>query len=172
MKNILVLSHCLLNTASKVREDECNLKAEYELRSKLLKLIINNDIQMIQLPCPEFLLYGSQRWGHVKEQFDNPFYLNESKKMLEPFLLQIEEYLKHKDEFNIMGIVSVEGSPSCGYHLTCSSKKWGGEISKVQDSLKMVNDSGAFMDIIVDELKKRSISVPILTMEDAIGKLS
>lgn len=179
MKDIILLSHCILNSASKVCEPEENLADEYRQRNELLHLIVKNNVQMIQLPCPEFMLYGSQRWGHVKEQFENPFYRTQSKHMLEPIILQLEEYLKHPDQFNVLGLVSVEGSPSCGYHLTCSSQKWGGEIGSdpqyiavLQKDLTMVHDSGAFMDIILEELQKRKLSVPVLTMEDAIKQLS
>lgn len=179
MKSILILSHCILNTASKVKTDESDLAEEYKLKSELLHKVLDNDIQMLQLPCPEFLMYGSHRWGHVRNQFDNPFYKNASKEMLNPFMMQIEEYASHPDEFNILGIVSVEGSPSCGYKLTCTGKKWCGElgsdpdhIADVQNSLEMKNEPGMFMQIIQKELKARSLSVPILTMNEAISLIS
>lgn len=179
MKDIVLLSQCILNTASKVCEPEENLTDEYRKRNELLNLIFKNNIQMIQLPCPEFMLYGSQRWGHVKEQFENPFYRIQSQHMLEPIILQLEEYLKHPDQFQVLGLVSVEGSPSCSSRLTCRSRKCGGEIgsdkqhiAEIQNDVKMVNDSGAFMDIILEELTEHKLSIPILTMDDAINKLS
>lgn len=73
VKRILLVSHCILNNASKVELDEAGLAEEYRLRSELMNLIIEKNIQMIQLPCPEFIMYGSQRWGHVKNQFQHPF---------------------------------------------------------------------------------------------------
>ena len=64
MKRILVVSHCILNTASKVWQDESGLAEEYALRERLLRLVLDQDVQLLQLPCPELLLYGSRRWGH------------------------------------------------------------------------------------------------------------
>lgn len=72
-KKLLLVSHCILNVRSKIQyavefetEEERNRKA-------FLKKVIEEDIQLIQLPCPEFLMYGGRRWGHSSEQFDNPF---------------------------------------------------------------------------------------------------
>ena len=57
MKAILVVSHCILNTASKVRQDERDLAEEYRLRDQLLRLILEKNVQLLQLPCPESVSY-------------------------------------------------------------------------------------------------------------------
>ena len=101
MKRILLVSHCILNNASKVELDEAGLAEEYRLRSELMNLIIEKNIQMIQLPCPEFIMYGSQRWGHVKNQFQHPFYMEQCRKILEPVLLQLQEYAQHVEKFHM-----------------------------------------------------------------------
>ena len=132
MKNLLIVSHCILNNAAKVEQDEAELAEEYKIREELMQLILKKDVQLLQLPCPEFIMYGSQRWGHVKNQFQHPFYMEQCRKILEPVLLQLQEYAQHVEKFHVLGIVSVEGSPNCGYHLTCegewkrtSKKKYG-----------------------------------------------
>ena len=94
VKKLLIVSHCILNNASKVEQDEVELAGEYELRSELLNLIVENNIQLIQLPCPEFIMYGSQRWGHVKNQFQHPFYKEQCRKLLDTILLQVQEYMQ------------------------------------------------------------------------------
>ena len=50
MKNVFVLSHCILNTASKVSCDESKLQEESLLRRKFLGMAIEQDIQLLQLP--------------------------------------------------------------------------------------------------------------------------
>ena len=65
MKNILIVSHCILNNASKVVQDETLLEKEYSERNELLSSVMSKGVQMIQLPCPEFMMYGAKRWGHV-----------------------------------------------------------------------------------------------------------
>ena len=177
MKSLLVLSHCILNTASKVMQDEAELADEYQTRDRLLKLILQKNVQLLQLPCPEFTLYGSRRWGHVKNQFQHPYFRKASKDMLEPILLQLEEYDRHPEDFSVLGIVSVEGSPSCGYYCTCTGE-WKGEIgtdpahiSKMQSTLKMSDKSGVFMELLKEQLEARKLSIPIMTMEETIEAL-
>lgn len=56
MKYLLIISHCILNTASKVAMDEGELKEEYEKRDRLIRCVMENNIQLLQLPCPEFII--------------------------------------------------------------------------------------------------------------------
>ena len=66
MKKILLVSHCLLNTASKLKSyDLGDMEAKEALRRSLLKAAIDNGVQLLQLPCPELLQYGARRWGHT-----------------------------------------------------------------------------------------------------------
>lgn len=177
MKQILVVSHCILNNASKVRQDESELAEEYKVRRNLMKAVTEQDIQLLQLPCPEFMLYGSSRWGHVKDQFDNPFFRSACARMLEAVLLQLEEYCKHPEHFEVIGIVSVEGSPSCGYKLTCRGN-WGGKlgsdsskIDEVQRTLRMEESPGVFIDVMQEELASKGLDIPIVTMDKALEML-
>lgn len=170
MKNILVVSHCILNNASKVFQDEADLALEYENRDRFLRLAVEKHIQLLQLPCPEFIVYGSRRWGHVKDQFMHPHFRRESVKMLEPIVDQIEEYDSYREDFNVMGIVSVEGSPSCGARLTCRAN-WFGEISSVPTAPSMSQEKGAFMEILSQQMALKDLSIPMMTIEEAIGLL-
>lgn len=172
MKKIIVLSHCILNTAAKVSQDESGLAEEYRKRDELITEILESGTQIIQLPCPEFLIYGSRRWGHVKEQFKHPHFISECKKMLEPIIMQLEEYSSYSEEFEVLGIVSVEGSPSCGYGLTCRGE-WGGElesIDKIQvamNGVAMTEEPGVYMELLEDELAKHGLHIHILDMDAA-----
>ena len=69
-KKIAVLSHCILNQNAVV-------KGEYKDMNVFLpfvKKLFEDNIGILQLPCPETECYGLKRWGHVKEQFDNTGY--------------------------------------------------------------------------------------------------
>lgn len=129
MQKIIFVSHCILNTASKVASAQSsNQIAEEAVRQEFLMRVLKSGIQLFQLPCPEFTLYGASRWGHVREQFDNPFFRKHCQTLLKPVILQMQEYLAQKDKFHVMGVVGIEGSPSCGVSFTCSGD-WGGEIA-------------------------------------------
>ena len=171
MKKIVFVAHCLLNTASKVDlYDKEEIESEEKLRREFLSKAIEKGIQIIQLPCPEFTLYGTCRWGHVSNQFDNPFFRNHCKKILEPIFEQLDEYLEHKEKFEILGIVGIDGSPSCGVDYTCYSKTYGGSFGKrenideVLSDCKLINSEGILISVIKEELEKRNYisKVPVV----------
>lgn len=165
-KNIVIVSHCILNLNSKV-------EGLYEFNStshSLLKYLIDNNYGIIQLPCPETTIYGIKRWGHVREQFDTPYYRNHCRRIFEPILDQIEDYIKNG--YTIKALIAIDGSPSCGYNLTCSSTIWGGEFinkestdEKIND-LKIINKPGVFMEEIDKMLTEKNIKLSIVAIDE------
>lgn len=97
MKKIIFVSHCILNTASKVvLYNQTDMDAEENLRKKFMHKAIDQEVQIIQLPCPEFTLYGPKRWGHVSNQFDNTFFRDHCRKILAPCIQQLKDIWQMK----------------------------------------------------------------------------
>lgn len=166
MKKILLVSHCMLNTAAKVKSYKKEARAAEEaLRREIVKKAIDNGVQFLQLPCPEYLQYGYNRWGHTFEQFDNIFFRQRCREMLEPAILQLEEYLAHPEEFKVLGALGIDGSPSCGAKYTCSAN-WGGEFSgrdvnEVLRSCTLKEGSGVMVCVLKEMLEERNIQLKI-----------
>lgn len=167
MKKIVFVSHCILNIASKVvMYNQEEMDAEESLRKKFVHLAIDNDIQLIQLPCPEYTLYGAKRWGHVSNQFDNVFYRKHCRNVLEPILDQLKEYLANEERFEVLGFVGIDGSPSCGVDYTCTGC-WFGSFEKrsnLQETLKSCRLSkgpGVFMDVLQEMLREEGLNEQI-----------
>jgi predicted secreted protein len=167
MNQILVVCHCILNTASKVvsyNQDE--ISEETANREKLIEYVRKNNIQLLQLPCPEFFLYGARRWGHVKDQFNHSFFRKQCRVMLEPIIMQLREYASSPDRFQLLAVIAIDGSPSCGYNLTCKGD-WGGELSSCPDiqmkinDLYMADESGVFMEELKMMLDAEHLDIPI-----------
>lgn len=178
MKDILVVSHCILNNAAKVAQDESGLAEEYAQRDALMRAVMDRGVQLLQLPCPEFIMYGSKRWGHVKDQFDNPYFRAQCRAMLEPVMMQLEEYAGDPERFRILGIVSVEGSPSCGHALTCRGS-WGGEFEGTicenggpASSVRMANEPGVFMEVVESMLCERGLDIRIFSISEAETRIT
>ncbi len=168
MKKILFVAHCILNTASKVvLYNEEEIIAEERLRKKFLNLAIKNDIQLIQLPCPEFTLYGPKRWGHVSDQFDNVFFRKHCKKILAPIILQLQEYLVNEDFFEVIGIIGVDGSPSCGVDYTCKGNWYGSfeERENLEETLatcRLEKGSGVLFSVLKEMLIAEGLEEKVL----------
>ena len=162
-KNILLVSHCILNGHSKVKSfsEEREIERE-QARKKIVNLIIENDIGIIQLPCPELIMYGTKRWGHVKDQFDTPHFREVCRSEFKTYLQQIKEYINNG--YKILGILGIDGSPSCGVDLTCKGQ-WGGEIgsnlnlSQTINSIRYENEKGILMEEIQYMLEKNGIKI-------------
>lgn len=166
-KKIAIISHCIINQNSVV-------KGEYRDVNKFFPFIKNlfeENIGILQLPCPETECYGLKRWGHVKEQFDNCGYRKYIEKTVNSFVEIIKEYINNG--YEIIGIYGIAGSPSCGVNLTCSAN-WGGEINSYKDKediisrIKMINESGIFMEIFKSILDKNKINISFYDVEDFI----
>ena len=143
MKKIVFVSHCILNIASKVvLYNQEEMDAEETLRKKFMRQAIDNDIQIIQLPCPEFTLYGAKRWGHVSDQFDNVFFRSHCRKILSPIMDQL--------------------SPSCGVDYTCKGN-WYGSFdcrTNLQETLadcRLVKSPGVLMAVLLEMLKEEGL---------------
>lgn len=162
-KRVIVISHCIINELSKVRSFK---KKEYENVSSLIKLILDEGIGIIQLPCPETYIYGLKRWGHVKEQFDNPHFRKQCRVLFETSLIHIKNHIIAGDE--ILCIAGISGSPSCGVNMTCSSRIWGGELGTNPDiqgtlsDVKKVEGQGVFIETIDEILKENNIEIEMI----------
>lgn len=171
---IILVSHCILNVNSKVESFIKEFERE-EARKELLKLIIENNISIIQLPCPEQIMYGSKRWGHVKDQFDTPHFRRICREEFKTYLYQIQEYINNGHE--ILGILGIDGSPSCGVSLTCRGE-WGGELgsnknlSRTIDSIIYTEEKGIFIEEIESMLGEKDIKLDIFGFSlDSIEKI-
>ena len=148
MKNIVLLSHCLLNPFSKVKDEQ-----EPEDTSALIEWLLKNQIGIIQLKRAETEIYGLKRWGHVREQFDTSHYRSVSRSLLAKTVDEVKEYMNNG--YRLLAVIGIDGSPSCGIHCSCSSKRWGGEISLIKDleAVKQI-DYCAFPGIFMEELQQ------------------
>lgn len=166
-KKIAIISHCIINQNSVVKGEYKDINIFFPFIKKLFE----ENIGILQLPCPETEYYGLRRWGHVKEQFDNCGYRKYLEKIINSFVDIIKEYINNG--YEIVGIYGIAGSPSCGVNLTCSAN-WEGEISLYKDKedivsrVKMINESGIFMEIFKSVLDKNKINIPFYDVDDFI----
>lgn len=106
-KKILLVSHCILNQNT-VIEDEA--RAEGAVLSAV-EWAMKEGYGFLQLPCPEFTFLGLNRPSMTYEQYNTPEYREHCRKILNPVLLQAEDYLKN--DYEIIGLLGIQSSPSC-----------------------------------------------------------
>ena len=159
-KKMIVVCHCLLN---------CNSKVEglsvFGGAHNVVKRIIDDGYGLIQLPCPEMIIYGIKRWGHVKNQFDTPFFRSQCKQMLLPYIQQFKDYLDNG--YSIPSIIAVNYSPSCGYDKTCVSNQCGGNAKETGEyRVEAVNEKGVFIEELENMLKEEKLNIKIIGLDE------
>jgi predicted secreted protein len=161
-RKIIVFCHCILNSNTKV--------APLATYNGVLKEAVNDFIEkgygIIQLPCPEVTYLGMNRWGMSKDQYDHPSYRRHCKKILEPYADQIEAFANA--DYQIHGVVGVNGSPSCGVSQTPIGLEGGvpGPDETPFENIKNVNQSGIFIEELKAVLESRGIAVNFMAIDE------
>lgn len=106
-KQIIFTAHCVLNQNSVIREWE---RAQGAFND-ILRVLLDHNISIVQLPCPEFTFLGEARPPKTKEEYDIPEYREVCVQLAKKTIEQIKEYKTY--DYKILGVLGIEGSPSC-----------------------------------------------------------
>jgi predicted secreted protein len=106
-KKIILTSHCILNQNAVIRGWE---RAEGAFNS-IVRIFLDYNIGILQLPCPEFIYLGEERPPKTKEEYDKKDYRLHCKQLAIPILEELKEYMKN--DYHVVGLIGIEGSPSC-----------------------------------------------------------
>lgn len=115
----MLVSHCILNANAKV-EGLSVYAGVHPLVGELAAL----GIGIIQMPCAEFAGCGMKRWGQTREQYEHPSFLALCEGYADEAYRQVLEY--RRCGYDVLGVVGIEGSPTCGVTRSASGD-WGGE---------------------------------------------
>ena len=106
-KRIIFVSHCVLNQNSVVYP-LARAKGAYK---DIIIELINNDIGIHQLPCPEYRYLGLKREPMSKEQYDNEDFRKINNEIARDAVTVIKEYLSNS--YEILGLIGINESPTC-----------------------------------------------------------
>lgn len=128
-KRVIFLSHCILN--ENVRYPGGAFRGA--CISEIIDQCVKNDIGIVQMPCPEQKAWGGviKRWL-IRALGDRRLLVKPFRLIFFPLFLfytkyvyrrlaldlanEIEDYVK--SGFDVIGIVGIDGSPSCGVNQT------------------------------------------------------
>lgn len=106
-KQIIYIAHCVLNQNSVIRDWE---RAQGAFND-IIRVLLDENISIVQLPCPEFTFLGESRLPMTKEGYDVREYRNLCNKLAENIIDQMKEYIAQG--YQLVGILGIEGSPTC-----------------------------------------------------------
>lgn len=133
-KKVIFLSHCLLNENTRYLGGTCRKACVDELVDELQK----QGIGIVQMKCPEQktwggvlkreMLMGYGIKGSILNAFRVPYMMyfiwktkRSFKRMAKEVVSEIKDYID--SGFELMGIIGIQGSPSCGVSASLDLKK-------------------------------------------------
>lgn len=160
---LLMVSHCLLNPFSQVK----GRRAPKQAARFAVTRAVQAGVGLIQLPCPEFTYEGPDRWAKCYEQYDTGYFRAHSHRLVEPVIEQLREYVE--DGARVVGLIGVEGSPSCGAYQVYSGQGWGGCFDRQPDGSPWPvpgggkrTGRGVFLEIVAAALEEEGWPIPVV----------
>jgi predicted secreted protein len=191
-RRVVFLSHCLLNENTRYLGGACQAGAVREV----VQACLDAGLGIVQMPCPEqkawggvlkrrlLRFFGSK--GTLRYRLRNallPGLLLYSRRVYRQIARQvIDEVAEYQSAGCIVvGIVGVDGSPSCGVHRTLNVKRsleLAGELSPAARANDVnaivqrcvVEGSGIFVETLRKEIGRRKLVVPFLA-HDLVAEL-
>jgi predicted secreted protein len=181
-RRVVFLSHCLLNVHTRYLGGAGRRGSVAEI----VQPCLDNGIGMVQMPCPE-----EHAWGGVLKRWLLRFYGagGTIPSVLQVLIIrlmliytrrryrtlarraanQIEDYVR--SGVDVLGIVGVDGSPSCGVQATLDLDRAFAQVVRLRrtSTAADVNDivrrtviegRGLFLGALQDELSSRGLHVP------------
>lgn len=158
---IIFLSNCLLCASNKVREF-----ARYPgMFTQVVETLDRFGIGVIQMPCPEVLYMGNQRWWNSRNLYDNVGF----RRFCRSLTVQMVDYIQNYEimGYQVVGVLVCNGSPTCGLTLSSYCEDWGGRPKEIPRTL--VEKPGIYTEELLKEIQERGIKMPPfygLTMDD------
>ncbi len=107
-KKIVFVSNCLLNANNKVMEF-----ARYPgMFTEVVQTLDKYGIGLLQMPCPEVLYMGNQRWWHSRNLYDNAGF----RRFCRTLAKQMADYMENYAivGYDVVAVLVCDGSPTCG----------------------------------------------------------
>ena len=102
-----MVSHCVLSQNAVVKGWE-RASGAY---NDIVRILLEEDLGIFQLPCPEFSMLGEDRPPLTREEYDTTGYRAHCCELAAEPAKQIQEY--DKQGYQIVGLLGIQESPSC-----------------------------------------------------------
>lgn len=151
-KKIVFVSNCLLNANNKVMEF-----ARYPgMFTEVVQTLDKYGIGLIQMPCPEVLYMGNQRWWHSRNLYDNAGF----RRFCRTLAKQMADYMENYAivGYDVVAVLVCDGSPTCGVTVHSHYENGGGHPAEPERSLR--RGPGVYTQELLAAVEARGITMP------------
>lgn len=153
-KKVIFVSSCLLNTNNKVQ----GLARYPGLCKEVFDTLYKYDLGINQMQCPETLYLGIGRWWATKNLYDNHGFRSFCRELAEQSVTYMEEY--ERAGYETVGVLSCDGSPTCGVSITSYDERWGGSPVDLEYNDAIIEGSGVYIEELKKAIEDRGLEVP------------
>lgn len=155
-KKLIIVAHCILNQNS-ISDGTADYPGQF---TELVDMIMPHQIGFIQLPCPELTCLGLDRKDRqgvtrpllqentrIRALMSREANVELLRQKAEEIVTEVQEYASHG--FEILGLIGVNRSPSCGVETTtkCDTE---------------VSGAGVFMELISDACRRKGQTIRMI----------
>jgi len=158
-RRVILVAQCLLNPYCRVHI----LGQNFPFSRELSEYLMRKKIGIIQYACPETTAMGLMRNPQGRQQYNNIFFRDHCRKLLDVPLLMVREFLENR--YRLVAFIGLENSPTCGIH-------WGKhKVNRYRtESPEKVTElrpgepvlMGIMAEMLSAEFNRAGISVPFL----------
>ena len=155
-RKLIVVAHCLLNQNS-ISDGTADFPSQFD---EVVELLMENEVGLIQLPCPELSCLGLARQDPAGAQRDllsentrirglmtEPQNISKLRAKAEDVVEQLEEYRRYG--FEVLGLVGINRSPSCGVETTTQNAR-------------EEQGPGVFIEVLKETLRQKGIALEMI----------
>lgn len=151
-KKIVFVSNCLLNANNKVMEF-----ARYPgMFTEVVQTLDKYGIGLLQMPCPEVLYMGNQRWWHSRNLYDNAGF----RRFCRTLAKQMADYMENYAivGYDVVAVLVCDGSPTCGVTVHSHYENGGGHPAEPERSFR--RGPGVYTQELLAAVEARGITMP------------
>lgn len=145
-KKVVFVPYCLLCQSIRAQGVSVRFPA---IVVPVIELLMENDVNVIQMPCPEMEYEGITRKAARKDAYDTP----EFRAFCGKYAKRVTDTIRNLRGagFNILGVLGIENSPTCG--VTYVFREGRGRV----------RESGVFIEELQKLLSKENLpKIPFL----------
>lgn len=140
---LIVLAHCILNTNS-ICSGPKTPKLWPGMINPIVEKIMEYNVGVFQLPCPEFIVYGLDRPATNRHALESSGFRSKCREIAGAVSKHLREYAAK--DYKILALVGLRGSPSCSPGLNGREK-------------------GIFFEELDEALKAHGLYIPMIEFE-------
>jgi predicted secreted protein len=153
-RRLVLLAHCYLNQNAKV----AGLAREPGMVLPILQVLHAHALGVIQLPCPEMVMAGINRWWQTKRLYDFPSYRRYCREQAVAIVDQLVDY--YHNGYETVALLGVDGSPTCGISFCGTDADMGGPPHMPKGS-PLRYEKGILMEELINEIASRELPMPL-----------